>query len=103
MAEKEFLDNHLIKSFDEEGKGTIAWNNNEFLLLVALVDVVDVTTVCEAFFMAGFKVFDQVRHQYSIINNSHATFLIPGQGWLPDTHGAAHISKTLPSNRILGG
>ena len=52
-----------IKRFDEEGTGTIAWNTNVLLLRVALMDVVDVNTVCEAFFMAGFKVFDQVRRQ----------------------------------------
>ena len=69
LTENEFLDNHLIKRFDEEGKGTIAWNNNEFLLLVALMDVVDVNTISEAFVMAGFKIFDQDRHQSSIINN----------------------------------
>ena len=84
-------------------RGAIAWNNNEFLILVALMYVVDVNTIGEAFYLAGFKIFDQVRHQYLIIDNSHAAFLIPGQGWLSDTHGAAHSSKTLPSNRILGG
>ena len=53
LTEKEFLDNHLIKRFDEECEGTIALNNNEFLLHVALMDVVDVNTICEAIYIAG--------------------------------------------------
>ena len=69
QTEKEFIDNHLIKRFDEEGKGTIAWNNNEILLIVDLMDVVDVNTISDAIFMGGFKIFDQVRHQHLIINN----------------------------------
>ena len=64
LTEKEFLDN-LIQRFDKEEKGTIEWNNKEFLMVVALMDVVDVNVISEPVFLAGFTTFDQVQFCHS--------------------------------------
>merc|ERR1711936_358233 len=58
-TDMELLDNQLIKRFEEEGKGKIEWNTDEFLMMVALMDVVDVNAISDSVFEAGFKTFDQ--------------------------------------------
>ena len=64
----------VVARFDKNGSGKIAWENgkiklflrfgklfpDEFLLVVALMDVVDMTAIEDSAFSTGFLVFDQV-------------------------------------------
>lgn len=51
---------NLIRRFDCDRSGKIDWNNGEFLLVIALLDVVDISLIDDFVFSAGFKTFDQV-------------------------------------------
>ena len=51
---------NLIRRFDLDRSGKIYWNNGEFLLVIALLDVVDILQIDDFVFTAGFKTFDQV-------------------------------------------
>ena len=51
---------NLIRRFDLDRSGKIDWNNGEFLLVIALLDVVDILQIDDFVFTAGFKTFDQV-------------------------------------------
>ena len=51
---------NLIRRFDLDRSGKIDWNNGEFLLVIALLDVVDILKIDDFVFTAGFKTFDQV-------------------------------------------
>ena len=52
---------NLIRRFDLDRSGKIDWNNGEFLLVIALLDVVDILQIDDFVFSAGFKTFDQVQ------------------------------------------
>ena len=52
---------NLIRKFDLDNSGKIDWNNGEFLLVIALLDVVDILQIDDFVFSAGFKTFDQVK------------------------------------------
>ena len=51
---------NLIRRFDLDKSGKINWNNGKFLLVIALLDVVDILQIDDFVFTAGFKTFDQV-------------------------------------------
>ena len=51
---------NLIRRFDLDKSGRIDWSNGEFLLVIAMLDVVDVSEIDDFVFTAGFKTFDQV-------------------------------------------
>ena len=50
----------LVKRFDPNKSGKIAWNSEELLLLIALMDVEDVKKIEDSIFSVGFNTFDQV-------------------------------------------
>merc|ERR1711915_360607 len=50
---------NLIRRFDLDKSGRIDWSNGEFLLVIAMLDVVDVSEIDDFVFTAGFKTFDQ--------------------------------------------
>ena len=59
--------NNLIRRFDLDRSGKIDWNNGEFLLVIALLDVVDILQIDDFVFTAGFKTFDQVLDKSKIL------------------------------------
>ena len=73
----------LIPRFDKDGSGRIEWGNGElfifilsqnnftgeFLLVVALMDVTDMTLIDDFVFSTGFKVFDQVIPSPSLLQD----------------------------------
>ena len=59
--------NNLIRRFDLDRSGKIEWNNGEFLLVIALLDVVDILQIDDFVFTAGFKTFDQVLNKCKIL------------------------------------
>eukprot|EP00092_Neocalanus_flemingeri_P004531 GFUD01004881.1.p1 GENE.GFUD01004881.1~~GFUD01004881.1.p1 ORF type:complete len:175 (+),score=47.85 GFUD01004881.1:107-631(+) len=50
---------NLVRRFDLDRSGKIDWNNGEFLLVIALLDVVDIQQIDDFVYSAGFKTFDQ--------------------------------------------
>ena len=51
---------NLIRRFDLDKSGKVDWSNGEFLLVIALLDVVDISLIDDFVFSAGFRTFDQV-------------------------------------------
>jgi len=50
---------NLIQRFDRDHSGKIDWSNGEFLLVIALLDVVDISLIDDFVYSAGFRTFDQ--------------------------------------------
>ena len=50
----------LVKRFDPENSGKIVWNNEELLLVIALMDVEDAKKIEDSIFSVGFKTFAKV-------------------------------------------
>ena len=51
----------LVKRFDPDDSGNIVWNDEELLLVVALMDVEDAKKIEDSIFSIGFKIFAKVR------------------------------------------
>ena len=58
-ADEESVAN-LVKRFDPDDSGKIVWNNEEMLLVIALMDVEDVSKIEDSVFAIGFKTFIKV-------------------------------------------
>jgi hypothetical protein len=56
----------LVKRFDPENGGKIVWNDEELLLVIALMDVEDANTIEDTIFSVGFKTFTKVIISYSL-------------------------------------
>ena len=50
----------LVKRFDPDDSGKIVWNDEELLLVVALMDVEDAKKIEDSIFSIGFKMFAKV-------------------------------------------
>ena len=58
-ADEESVAN-LVKRFDPDDSGKIVWNNEEMLLVIALMDVEDASKIEDSVFSIGFKTFTKV-------------------------------------------
>ena len=56
----------LVKRFDPENSGKIVWNNEELLLVIALMDVEDAKKIEDFIFSLGFKTFAKVIIYFSL-------------------------------------
>ena len=56
----------LVKRFDPENSGKIVWNNEELLLVIALMDVEDAKKIEDSIFSLGFKTFAKVIIYFSL-------------------------------------
>ena len=51
---------NLVRRFDPDNCGKIAWDNQELLLVIALMDVEDAKKIEDSIFSVGFKTFSKV-------------------------------------------
>ena len=51
---------NLVRRFDPENCGKIVWDNQELLLVIALMDVEDAKKIEDSIFTAGFETFSKV-------------------------------------------
>ena len=56
----------LVKRFDLDNSGEILWNNEELLLVVALMDLENAKKSEDSIFSVGFKTFPKVIISYSL-------------------------------------
>ena len=73
---------NLIRRFDLDRSGKIDWNNGEFLLVIALLDVVDILQIDDFVFTAGFKTFDQVTFRLGKHNQVFIHILKDSDGYI---------------------
>lgn len=50
---------NLVRRFDPDNCGKIAWDNQELLLVIALMDVEDAKKIEDSIFSVGFKTFSK--------------------------------------------
>ena len=51
---------NLVRRVDPENCGKIVWDNQELLLVIALMDVEDAQKIEDSIFTAGFETFSKV-------------------------------------------
>ena len=65
----------LVKRFDPENSGKIVWNDEELLLVVALMDVEDANKIEDSIFSVGFKTFAMVTISYTSLSSCNSRHL----------------------------
>ena len=58
----------LVRRFDPDDSGRIVWENQELLMVIALMDVEDSEKIDESIYSVGFKTFAKVRYSQPFFN-----------------------------------
>ena len=58
----------LVRRFDPDDSGRIVWENQELLMVIALMDVEDSKKIDDSIYSIGFKTFAKVRYSQPFYN-----------------------------------